>query len=158
MTNEQLSFFRVNGQILQSLLDIALSKGGEYADLFFEYDILNQLQIRDHMVNSVGSHIDYGVGIRVIKGEQTGYAYSESTEIKEMEDAARTAAAIADKDLITTWPIEIRTIKGGNFYPVNIPWQEVTIDKKKKYLNTLDETIFKKNSKIQKVIAQISDQ
>jgi len=40
-------------------------------------------------------HIDYGVGIRVLKGEKTGYAYSESTDLKAMQESAIAAAAIA---------------------------------------------------------------
>ena len=49
----------------------------------------------DGEVSSSGLNIDYGVGIRVLCGEKTGYAYSESTEWADMESAAKAASAIS---------------------------------------------------------------
>ena len=77
--NKYMSFFGVTEDNLKELISIALSKGGEYADLFFEHSVINELTLRDGEVNAAGTHIDYGVGIRVVKGEKTGYAYSEVT-------------------------------------------------------------------------------
>ena len=53
------------------------------------------LVLRDGAVTSGGSHIDYGVGIRALEGDATGYAYSESTALPEMLGSARAASAIA---------------------------------------------------------------
>ena len=41
------------------------------------------------------SGIEYGVGVRVLAGDQTGYAYVENTSLEDMLKAARTAARIA---------------------------------------------------------------
>ena len=79
-----MEFFKVDIDMLHRLIAIAMSRGGDYADLFFEYSSLDEMQLRDRKVASVGQHIDYGVGIRVLKGEQTGYAYAESTEWDKM--------------------------------------------------------------------------
>ena len=37
--------------------------------------------LEDGKVNSAYSNIGFGVGIRVLKGDQTGYAYSEECYI-----------------------------------------------------------------------------
>src|SRR5574344_1785801 len=110
-----MPFFQVDINTLNRLIAIALSRGGDYADLFFEYGELEEMNLRDSKVNSAGKHIDYGVGIRVLKGEQTGYAYSESTEWSQMEKAARAAAAIADNShsALPPTPLNVTTIKGG---------------------------------------------
>ena len=68
--------FGVTTENLRRLISIALEEGGEYADIFFEHTVINELSLRDDHVNKAGSHIDYGVGIRVVKGEERGYAYS----------------------------------------------------------------------------------
>lgn len=75
------SFFRLFGageQEARRILDAALSKGGDYADIFFEHTVSNDLSLRDGEVNSVRSHIDFGAGIRVLKGDRTGYAFQKA--------------------------------------------------------------------------------
>ena len=49
--NKYLNFFGVTQENLQELIGIALSKGGEYADLFFEHSVINELTLRDGEVN-----------------------------------------------------------------------------------------------------------
>ena len=90
-----LEIFKVSEENLHSLAAECLSHGGDYADLYFENTYYDELMLMDGEVSSGGSHVDYGVGIRVLKGEKTGYAYSESTQIASMMNAAKAAAAIA---------------------------------------------------------------
>ena len=93
--SEYLSIFGVTRPLLERLVATALSDGGDYADLYFEDTWYRDLYLRDGVVASGGSHLDFGVGIRTLKGEKTGYAYTESTDPASMTGAARAAAAIA---------------------------------------------------------------
>ena len=90
-----LDTFKVADEDLTKLTTKALSHGGDYCDLYFENTMLQTHQLMDGEVSSGGVNIDYGVGIRVLKGEKTGYAYSESTEWSDMESAATAASAIS---------------------------------------------------------------
>ena len=94
-----LDIFKVDGAMLDRLIATALSSGGSYADLYFEYTTYNELSMTDSSVNRGGFHEDYGVGIRVLDGEKTGYAYSESTVPADMLAAAKAASAIAGKEM-----------------------------------------------------------
>ena len=87
-----LDTFRVTESLLENLTAGALKSGGDYADLFFENTVYSDLLLRDGQVASGGLHTDFGVGIRVLKGEKTGYAYTESTDPGEMMQAAKAAA------------------------------------------------------------------
>ena len=69
-------------------------KGGDWCDLYFEQTVYSDLLLRDGAVASGGFHFDYGCGIRVLSGEKTGYAYSESTDLPSLLAAARAAASI----------------------------------------------------------------
>ncbi|RLD35187.1 MAG: TldD/PmbA family protein, partial [Bacteroidetes bacterium] len=69
-----LDHFEVSTGLMQKVISEAMSKGGNYADLFFEHKISNSLGLEDGKVNRAYSNVDYGVGIRVLKGDQTGYA------------------------------------------------------------------------------------
>lgn len=156
--NKYLNFFGVTQENLQELIGIALSKGGEYADLFFEHSVINELTLRDGEVNAAGTHIDYGVGIRVVKGEKTGYAYSEITTMPLMRKAALTAAQIADQQTASVDVTgKFKLLKGDNLYPIGKNWDETSIAYKIPYLEKLNEKIFSKDSRTVKVIGKIAD-
>ena len=91
-----LDLFQVGQPQLDTLVSEALRHGGDYCDLYFENTTYGNLTLRDGIVNAGGRHIDYGVGIRVLCGEKTGYAYAESTAMPDMLASARAASAIAD--------------------------------------------------------------
>ena len=156
--NKYMSFFGVTEENLRELISTALSKGGEYADLFFEHSVINEVTLRDGEVNAAGTHIDYGVGIRVVKGEKTGYAYSEITTMPLMKKAALTAAQIADEATATLKVTpETKILKSDNLYPIGKNWGETNIDYKIPYLQMLNEKIFSKDNKTVKVIGKIAD-
>jgi len=95
MKERYLKIFKVTERDMEKLTAAALAGGGDYSDLYFEYTTYNSLMLKDSEVTSGGFHVDYGVGIRVLCGEKTGYAYSESTAMPDMMAAAKAAAAIA---------------------------------------------------------------
>src|SRR5579864_5752956 len=80
---------------LQSYLSEALSSGGDYADLYFEYLATSNLSIDESIVKSAVQGVSLGVGVRVISGERTGYAYSDDLSPEKIRHAARVAACIA---------------------------------------------------------------
>jgi len=81
---------------LESYLSEALSAGGEYADLYFEYLATSSISIDESIVKSAVQGVSLGVGIRVISGERTGYAYSDDLSPDKISKAARVAACIAN--------------------------------------------------------------
>ncbi len=87
--------FHITRQDLEGYLAEALSKGGDYADLYFEYLLNSSIGIDESMVKSAAQGVSMGVGVRVIAGERTGYAYSDDLSPEKIRKAARVAAAIA---------------------------------------------------------------
>jgi TldD protein len=79
----------------QRLLSIALSRGGDYADLFFEYRAAGGLTFEEGITRSASRGVSLGLGVRVQKGNATGYAHVEDLEWDSMQRAAETAARIA---------------------------------------------------------------
>ena len=87
--------FGITEQDLQKHLSDALSAGGDYADLYFEYLVTSNISIDEGMVKSAVQGVSMGVGVRVISGERTGYAYSGDLNPEKIAKAARVAALIA---------------------------------------------------------------
>src|SRR5688500_13208499 len=88
--------FGVDEQLVARTLAIALSRGGDYADLFFQHQVSTSLSLEDGEVNRAYSGVELGVGVRVVKGDQTGYGYTEGPTAGALARAAEPAAAIAD--------------------------------------------------------------
>src|ERR1700682_5125253 len=87
--------FNITRQDLEKYLAEALSHGGDYADLYFEYLLTSSISIDESIVKSAAQGVSMGVGVRVIAGERTGYAYSDDLSPEKIRKAARVAAYIA---------------------------------------------------------------
>ncbi len=87
--------FGITEHDLQSYLSEAMSAGGDYSDLYFEYITSTSLGIDEGIVKSASESVSLGVGVRVLSGERTGYAYSDDLSPEKIKQAARVAALIA---------------------------------------------------------------
>jgi TldD protein len=87
--------FGITRRDLEKYLAEAMSQGGDYADLYFEYLATSSISIDESMVKSAAQGVTLGVGVRVISGERTGYAYSDDLSAEKILKAARVAACIA---------------------------------------------------------------
>jgi len=156
-TKYAMKHFEVSDEDLKKVLAVALEKGGDYADLFFEHSFHNYIGLRDGEVNSSSSYIDFGVGVRVISGDQTGYAYVENVTLDEMLRAARTAARIAS-GTTRVQPVNLtEKISGKNYYHIATPWEDFVVKEKIPYLQALNDRIFALDNRVTKVNASLGD-
>jgi TldD protein len=87
--------FALTQQDLEKYLSAALSAGGDYADLYFEYLTSTSITVDESLVKSATQGVTAGCGIRVISGERTGYAHTDNLAPERIMRAAKTAALIA---------------------------------------------------------------
>jgi TldD protein len=87
--------FGLDNRTYESLLGDALSSGGDYADLFFEYVTSGSISFEEGITRSASKGVSMGLGVRVCRGDSTGYAHTEDLSTESMRRAARTAAKIA---------------------------------------------------------------
>jgi len=85
----------IDAATCERLLAVALESGGDYADLFFEYRAAGGLGFDEGILKTASRGVSLGLGVRVQRGDATGYAYVEELEWEAMARAARTAAQIA---------------------------------------------------------------
>src|SRR6195256_6269227 len=109
--------FGITRQDLENYLGEALSQGGDYADLYFEYLVTSSIGIDESMVKSAAQGVSMGVGVRVISGERTGYAYSDDLAPEKIRHAAKVAAYIA-KGPASVEKTGFQDAKKRNLYPV----------------------------------------
>jgi TldD protein len=85
----------IDAALAGKLLGVALGRGGDYADLFFEYRAAGGFVFDEGILKSASRGVSMGLGVRVLKGDATGYAYVERLDWDAMRRAADTAAQIA---------------------------------------------------------------
>ena len=152
-----MEHFGVTDSQLKQVLSAALEKGGHYADLFFEHTFSNRISLQDGAVNRTYSNIDFGMGVRVVSGDQTGYAYVENVTLADMLHAARTAARIAGgKASPGTANLTEMKVK-NNLYDIKTAWEEVAVKAKMPYLQRVNDRMFAADSRVAKVSAWLND-
>ncbi|MCK4825832.1 TldD/PmbA family protein, partial [bacterium] len=109
--------------------------------------IVNYIGLEDKAVNRAYSNVDFGVGIRVLKGDQTGYSFTEEITPAAMKLAAKTAANIADTSK-KYQPVSLKLHKHPNYYPIETPWEKVSINEKIPYLQKINDKIFSLDSRV----------
>ena len=87
--------FGVTKEQMKNILTLALTKGGDFSELYFEYKITNSVRMEEDIIKDSSQNISLGVGIRVLKGAQTGYGYTDDLTFEGMKQTALTAATIA---------------------------------------------------------------
>ncbi len=152
-----LDHFEVSSEMLQKVIAAAMSKGGDYADLFFEHKTSNSLGLEDGNVNRAYSNIDFGVGIRVLKGDQTGYAYSETITVEDMVNAAKMAASIANENKSFNAGSISEKIPSG-YYAIGKKWDEVSVKDKVPFVQKVNDKVFELDNKVIKVNAFLNDE
>ena len=159
LSNDALGYldhFEVTEELLKKVIMKAMSKGADYADIFFEHTVNNTAMLQDNKVNRAYSDIKYGAGIRVIKGEQTGFAYSENTSPEAMLQAAGSAANIAESNLSLS-EMNISELIPPSYYKITSPWDQVSIGDKVPFITSLNEKIFAGDKRVTRVNITLDD-
>ncbi len=112
--------FHVDGSMTRKLLTLALSKGGDFAELYFEYKSTSSLAMEENILKGSGGGISLGLGVRVLSGERTGYAYTDDLSMEAMAEAARTAAHIAHGP-VSARAVKVKAVKPPRRFPVADP-------------------------------------
>nr|MBN2277975.1 TldD/PmbA family protein [candidate division Zixibacteria bacterium] len=149
--------FGVDEAIIRKVMGAALERGGDYCDIFFQHTISNDIGLEDNIVNRAYSSIDYGVGIRVIEGDQTGYSFTEEITPEAMIKAAKTAANIANESKNIP-PVSMKLRESADYYPIKTRWEDVIIDRKIPYLRKINDLVLAKDSRIIKSRIWFSDE
>ena len=145
MTQENLpvAFFSDNFGIgtgdLDKVLDAALGKKADYADLYFEYRRNEGVSLEEGLVKNCSQSTANGVGVRVLADTKTGYAYTDDITIENLEIAARTAQYIA-QNRSSQLPAAIGQPHGvsHDLYPLKTPVNDIALAKKVELLYEID--------------------
>jgi TldD protein len=150
--------FGVTEKLIQGTLGEALSSGGDFADVFFQHQVGNTYLLEDGAVNRAYTDVNLGVGVRVVKGDQTGYGFTEDLTPECLRLAARTAAAIATGP---SRPAPVRLHATGGLpsrYAVKMRWEDVRPEAKLPLLRSVNEKAMGADPRVRKVRVYFVDE
>lgn len=152
------TYFQVSKAEINKLLAATLSKGADFADVFFEYRISSTLGFEEDQVKVARRGIVQGVGIRAIKDDQVGFAFSEDLTMEKMLEAAAAAAAIAADKTARIKSKGVSEIRPKNLYPIAELATSAELSKKLEFIKQANEAAKSYSSKISRVNVSFNDE
>jgi TldD protein len=90
-----MDVFKLAPSDLRKVLDLALSSGGDFAEIYLEHRTYDFVNMEEDIIKETAESVGQGLGVRVLSGDKTGYGYTNDLALDKVRQAARTASAIA---------------------------------------------------------------
>jgi TldD protein len=151
--------FGIRTGVMDKVLDTALGKKAEYADLYFEYRRNEGVSLEEGLVKNCSQSTANGVGVRVLADAKTGYAYTDDITIENLEIAARTARYIA-QNRQSQVPARVDRPAGEihDLYPIKTPVNDVALEKKVELLYEIDKFARALDPRVKNVFASLGSE
>ncbi|MFD1260875.1 metalloprotease TldD [Entomomonas asaccharolytica] len=142
-------------ETLPSILSVAVGKGIDTADLYFQHAIIESWALEDGIVKQGTFNVDQGVGIRSLAMEKTGFAFSNTLTKEALIQAATAAKSIANKGQsgrVQTFA----KVAPDSLYIAENPLLAVAREEKVELLKRIDQSIRALDSRIQQVTISLT--
>ncbi len=149
--------FGVDEGLLRRVLDRALARGGDFAEIFLQHCVRHSVALEDGAVNSATTGVDLGAGVRVLKGDATGFAFCEDLTEAALLATAETAASVADGPQAAR-PRRFAVSRPPSRYAIAVPWSEVGVERKVPLVARLDGLARARDPRIVKLSASLRDE
>lgn len=143
---------------IKKIVNESLCRGSDFSDVYFEYTVSNSIIMEEGIIKSSSKGVSMGVGIRTLKGDQTGYAYTEDLDLKSMMHAARTASTIASTGNIKIFEADkFNKNKPKNRYKITNSISDMDIGDKIKLIQKAEKIAHSYDKRIEKVTVTMAD-
>jgi len=154
-----LEKFGLTERTLERTLGAVLGKRVDYADLYFEYRVNEEIGLEEGIVKQAAKSISQGVGVRATSEEKTGFAYSDDITVSALQIAAERARYIAAESGDSAGVAVKDTRRAArNLYPVGAPPTDVPIQAKIDLLGEIDRIARACDPRITKVMATVASE
>jgi TldD protein len=150
--------FGLTAADLRAVLGVALSSGGDFAEIFMEHRAYDFINMEEDIIKETAEAVSLGLGIRVIRGDRTGFGYTNDFSLDKVRKTALTAAAIARGKAVAPPPPALRDrTRASSRYIVRRPVHEASLREKMKLVREAYAAAQSHDPRIVKVKAHYSD-
>ena len=147
----------IDGDVLSKVLSTAMRSGAEFAEVFAEDKRTTSAGLDDGRIEQVNSGRDRGAGIRVVKGDTTGFAHTSDLSEAGLSAAAKAAADAASRGgggerTVALTPAERRIVNEVREYP-----ETISKSAKVEILQRIDEAARSAGAEVVQVSAGYAD-
>ena len=153
-----LTPYGLNEATIESVFGEILTHDADYADLFFQYSRTEGWSLEEGRVKSGSFNIDQGVGVRVVSGEKTAFAYSDDISHAALSAAAAATRSIARAGADGSAGKSNRTVSktGHSLYTVNDPVSSFSDADKVRILERLEQFARAIDPRVKEVMGRLS--
>jgi TldD protein len=145
----------IDGELAAGMVDRALRRGGDFAEVFCEERAGFGLAVDESRVERVQRGAERGAGVRVVDGETTYFAHVDGLGQEDLERAADAVAAAARGE--RTEPQALEAAYSANPQEIATPPADVPAERKAELLRTCDETARSAGDEIAQVMASYAE-
>jgi TldD protein len=149
--------FDVTPGLIERLIGSALRGQVDDADIYLEYRINEELVLEENVVKKASRHVSQGAGVRAQAGARTGYAHTDDISVKQLEEAARQARAIAAH----TGTSAVTPVPGGrahDLYALSEPPVATDLGRKLELLKSVDAAARASDARVRQVIVSLTSE
>jgi TldD protein len=132
-----------------------LAHKADEADLYFQYNRSEGWTLEEGEVKNASYSIDQGVGVRVVSGEKTAFAYSDDITVDALDSAARVTRAIAADGGDRRVATQVVRAGLGLYAPID-PVAQFDDARKVKILEALERFARAVDPRVKQVIGRLS--
>ncbi|HEV3401317.1 MAG TPA: TldD/PmbA family protein [Acidimicrobiales bacterium] len=147
----------IDDAVVQRVLGVALRNGGDFAEVFAEDRRSSSAYFDDGKVEELGSGRDRGAGIRVVRGETTGFAHTSDLTEAGLRAAAEAAAAAARGGGQGVREVALSRQEAPRAHDVEVLPQDVAKARKVELLARADEAARSEGGAIRQVSVSYAD-
>ncbi len=140
----------LNDSDLDRLLGQLLGKGIDAADAYFQSSRLESWALEDGIIKEGAHNIEQGVGVRVVSGEKSGFAYTDDVRLTTLLEAGRTARAISHSGIEGSVRVKNAPAVKQLYAPIN-PLETLLEQEKVELLQRLDREARAQDPRIKQV-------
>ena len=149
--------FNLTSSLLEHLLGSALKGRVDDGDVYLEYRVSEELVIEEGIVKKASRHVSQGAGVRAQAGTRTGYAHTDEISLRNLEDAARQARAIASGSSGSA-VVALKTGSPHDLYSLAEPPLAAGLELKLDLLRAIDRAARASDSRVRQVIASLASE
>jgi TldD protein len=125
--------------IAHDVLAAAIEMGADFADIFVERKDSDYISFNSQEVKDIQSGMNFGIGVRLVYGKQSLYAYTNSKKREDLLDLTKTLAASYKREQITSYSQNFDTLTYPNI--ASFSNRAMPLNERVEYLQKLDNKV-----------------
>lgn len=142
---------RIPDDLIAKIIKKSLVNGGDYADVYIEQERPLSIQLEDDKIEKLSSGVDCGIGVRVIFGDKSSYAYSNDFSEASLFSIAETVSRAVKGETGSNLTFNLKRLRPSVDFKIKQYPETIPIKKKIELIENSNKVARGVSSKIKQV-------